>query len=165
MDHEQVKALLRKLLEEEGAKGLAKRLGVTRQNIWAVLVGKWQTGGKLLEALGIEAKVTFKLDRQRPCQRMTARDRKLYLEAVKLSRAKVIGAIRRGELPRLSKVEVLCVDCRRRRATDYDHRDYAKPLEVEPVCHWCNKKRGPALCSTIPTLTAARDKAPQSVSC
>lgn len=34
-----------------------------------------------------------------------------------------------------------CVDCGDP-ATDYDHRDYNKPLEVEPVCHACNMKRG-----------------------
>jgi hypothetical protein len=28
-------------------------------------------------------------------------------------------------------------------ATEYDHRDYSKPLEVDPVCGWCNKRRGP----------------------
>lgn len=32
-----------------------------------------------------------------------------------------------------------------RRARDYDHRDYNKPLEVEPVCHSCNMKRGPGI--------------------
>jgi hypothetical protein len=36
-----------------------------------------------------------------------------------------------------------CADCGKP-ATDYDHRDYRKPLEVEPVCHSCNLKRGPA---------------------
>lgn len=36
-----------------------------------------------------------------------------------------------------------CVDCGEP-ATDYDHRDYSKPLDVEPVCRSCNMKRGPA---------------------
>ena len=53
----------------------------------------------------------------------------------------VAAAIRRRDLPRLNG-KVKCVDCGNR-ATDYDHRDYAKPLEVEPVCHRCNMKRGP----------------------
>lgn len=37
-----------------------------------------------------------------------------------------------------------CVDCGGV-AYQYDHREYAKPLEVEPVCRSCNKRRGPAL--------------------
>lgn len=36
-----------------------------------------------------------------------------------------------------------CVDCGRE-AECYDHRDYAKPLDVEPVCRSCNVIRGPA---------------------
>jgi hypothetical protein len=40
--------------------------------------------------------------------------------------------------------ECSCVDCGKP-ATDYDHRDYNKPLEVEPTCRSCNLLRGPAL--------------------
>lgn len=40
--------------------------------------------------------------------------------------------------------EQQCVDCGRQ-AFDWDHRDYTKPLHVEPVCRSCNGKRGPAL--------------------
>lgn len=36
-----------------------------------------------------------------------------------------------------------CVDCGKP-AQCYDHRDYSKPLDVEPVCRSCNHKRGPA---------------------
>lgn len=46
---------------------------------------------------------------------------------------------------------IICVDCKRKPAAVYDHRDYSKPLEVEPVCHWCNGRRGPALWS-VPTV-------------
>lgn len=35
-----------------------------------------------------------------------------------------------------------CVDCGKP-ARDYDHRDYTKPLEVEPTCRSCNRLRGP----------------------
>lgn len=38
-----------------------------------------------------------------------------------------------------------CVDCGRL-ASEYDHRDYSKPLHVEPVCGACNAKRGLAVC-------------------
>jgi len=36
-----------------------------------------------------------------------------------------------------------CTDCDKP-ATCYDHRDYDKPLDVEPVCRLCNLKRGEA---------------------
>lgn len=41
-----------------------------------------------------------------------------------------------------------CVDCGKP-ATEYDHRDYAEPLTVDPVCHSCNTKRGRALFSGL----------------
>jgi len=34
-----------------------------------------------------------------------------------------------------------CVDCNAP-ACDYDHRDYSKPLHVDPVCRRCNLVRG-----------------------
>lgn len=37
-----------------------------------------------------------------------------------------------------------CVDCGAV-AEVYDHRDYSKPLDVQPVCRSCNLKRGPGL--------------------
>jgi len=37
----------------------------------------------------------------------------------------------------------MCTDCGAQ-ARDYDHRDYARPLDIEPVCRRCNQKRGPA---------------------
>lgn len=51
-------------------------------------------------------------------------------------------AIRDGYLPCLTTL--VCADCGSQ-AQVYDHRDYSKPLEVEPVCHSCNVRRGPAL--------------------
>jgi hypothetical protein len=56
---------------------------------------------------------------------------------------RVHQAIQKGVLLPLDGA-VLCVDCGES-ATEYDHRDYAKPLEVDPVCGRCNRKRGPAL--------------------
>lgn len=38
----------------------------------------------------------------------------------------------------------LCVDCGGQ-AMHYDHRDYGRPLDVDPVCCRCNKLRGPAM--------------------
>lgn len=53
----------------------------------------------------------------------------------------VKSAILAGQLkpPHLLK----CVDCGAD-AKFYDHRFYAQPLNVVPVCHACNVYRGPA---------------------
>lgn len=56
---------------------------------------------------------------------------------------KVKKAVEKGLLPRLDG-SIPCADCGKP-AQEYDHRSYAKPLEVEPVCRKCNKKRGPAI--------------------
>jgi len=52
------------------------------------------------------------------------------------------AAIRLGKLPKLDG-SIMCADCGVP-ACQYDHRDYSKPLEVDPVCQSCNRKRGPA---------------------
>lgn len=45
---------------------------------------------------------------------------------------------------RLAKPQsLMCVDCGDQ-AECYDHRDYSKPLVVDPVCLSCNQRRGPA---------------------
>lgn len=54
----------------------------------------------------------------------------------------VSKAVRSGELPNLKATYVPCTDCGSR-ADRYDHRDYLKPLSVDPVCHQCNRLRGP----------------------
>lgn len=61
-------------------------------------------------------------------------------------------AVARGQLPRAK--ELVCLDCGGP-ANDWDHRDYAKPLEVEPVCRSCNLLRGPALNGPNHPLTLA----------
>ena len=59
--------------------------------------------------------------------------------------AKVGKAIKAGLLVNLRNVRVKCVDCRWRRASMYDHREYRRPLDVQPVCRRCNIKRGHAI--------------------
>jgi hypothetical protein len=59
-----------------------------------------------------------------------------------VAHAKVLAAVKRGIL--LPVFTLKCADCGAP-ANQYDHRSYAKPLEVEPVCTRCNKKRGPAI--------------------
>lgn len=51
-------------------------------------------------------------------------------------------ALKKGILKRAK--EFKCVDCGEP-AFCYDHRDYLKPLEVQPVCRKCNWYRGKAL--------------------
>lgn len=51
-------------------------------------------------------------------------------------------AIKLGQLPKLDGTTA-CVDCGQP-AKVYDHREYAKPLEVVPLCRSCNFRRGPA---------------------
>ena len=56
--------------------------------------------------------------------------------------ARVAIAVRQGQLARLDGT-IQCTDCEKP-ATQYDHRDYLKPLEVYPVCRGCNRRRGTA---------------------
>lgn len=65
----------------------------------------------------------------------------------------VYRAVKRGALPRLDGT-VDCVDCGAA-AKHYDHRDYSKPLEVEPVCARCNRLRGSAI-GRQPNVTPRR---------
>lgn len=53
----------------------------------------------------------------------------------------VARAIRLGQMPHPSTLS--CTDCDRP-AECYDHRDYDRPLDAEPVCRRCNCLRGPA---------------------
>lgn len=64
---------------------------------------------------------------------------KIYGTPMELAKRKVRIAIVAGMLPRASVFD--CIDCGEP-AKCYDHRDYRKPLDVEPVCVGCNKKRG-----------------------
>ena len=76
---------------------------------------------------------------------MTAAERAAYVQwrsAQQKAIAKVNYAKYSGRLPYLTGA-INCVDCAEP-ATRYDHRDYDKPLDVEPVCRSCNQKRGPA---------------------
>ncbi len=63
-----------------------------------------------------------------------------------LAQQKTRAAALCGLLPALDGT-VCCVDCGQV-AMVYDHRDYWKPLEAEPVCHRCNTRRGPG--QTLP---------------
>jgi hypothetical protein len=70
-----------------------------------------------------------------------ARNERAYLQA-KAHRF-VTLAVLEGYLPDLRRTAIRCADCANQ-ATDWDHRDYCKPLDVDPVCRSCNMHRGPA---------------------
>lgn len=53
------------------------------------------------------------------------------------------AAVKRGLIPNLKSGLVACVDCGAV-AHEWDHRDYGRPFDVEPVCRRCNKRRGTA---------------------
>jgi hypothetical protein len=54
----------------------------------------------------------------------------------------VARAVREGQL-RPAR-DLTCVDCGGA-AIEYEHRDYNRPLDVEPICRGCNLRRGPAI--------------------
>ena len=56
--------------------------------------------------------------------------------------AAIQKAIKTGQL--LHPKNFFCIDCGAP-AKCYDHRDYNKPLEVDPVCRKCNFHRGLAI--------------------
>jgi hypothetical protein len=81
-----------------------------------------------------------KAERCEDCQRVNYLYRNFgtgrYLAGMEVCKARATGA-----LP--SAKGFRCADCDRQ-ASEYDHRDYSKPLTVEPVCRRCNSRRGHA---------------------
>ena len=62
---------------------------------------------------------------------------------------RVREAVKRGHMQPARAHD--CVDCGAP-ASGFDHRDYTLPLQIEPVCAACNKRRGPALDSQMRAL-------------
>jgi hypothetical protein len=75
----------------------------------------------------------------------TLEEHLVYKRAMMRAAQIVCRAIKAGKLTHPTKL--VCVDCKIRPATSYEHRDYAKPLDVDPICQSCNIKRGPAIIS------------------
>ncbi|MGF7131945.1 hypothetical protein P3T40_003428 [Paraburkholderia sp. EB58] len=71
-----------------------------------------------------------------------ARNVATKITGARSAHVKVCKAVERGDLPPVTTC--CCVDCGDP-AQAYDHRDYARPLDVEPVCDSCNVRRGKAL--------------------
>lgn len=76
-----------------------------------------------------------------PQATMCASCRDSYLADARRAMVAVARAVKEGTLPKLTG-DVPCVDCGQP-AWHYDHRDYALPLDVVPVCRRCNRLRGP----------------------
>lgn len=72
------------------------------------------------------------------CPRCRAEVHYMRMDAI----AQVNHAVRLGVLMRADQFR--CVDDCGGWAQVWDHRDYSKPLQVEPVCQSCNMRRGPA---------------------
>jgi len=73
-----------------------------------------------------------------------------------LARNYVAAAIRCGDLPRLDG-SIPCKDCGKP-AVQYEHRDYKRPLDVDPVCRSCNQRRGPGANWGLPKDAAPRER-------
>ncbi|MBN3832933.1 helix-turn-helix transcriptional regulator [Burkholderia sp. Ac-20344] len=87
-----------------------------------------------------------------------ARRLPMKLTGAEHAHCEVAKAVRRGDL--LPANTQICCDCSAP-ASAYDHRDYARPLDVDAVCDSCNARRGKA----IPCTNAAeqcRDAAIES---
>lgn len=93
---------------------------------------------KPVEQTVINGKKRRPFVRCEPCGRA---HRGALAEAGQKAHAAVSKAIKTGQLPRPDTLQ--CADCDRP-AEVYDHRDYAKPLEVDAVCRSCNVMRGHA---------------------
>lgn len=64
---------------------------------------------------------------------------------VKLFRRKILRNIAHAQQFRgFPRPAGKCVDCKQYDAKFYEHRDYFKPWDVQPVCGGCNRSRGPA---------------------
>jgi hypothetical protein len=85
------------------------------------------------------------LPTRRSMPKMLADDRIIYKRAAMRAAQIVCRAIKAGKLVHPTKL--MCVDCKVKPARVYEHRDYAEPLTVEPVCNGCNLLRGPAALS------------------
>jgi len=76
----------------------------------------------------------------------------MALRARRTTRYMVRKAIQMEKLPKANTLK--CVDCGRP-AAGYDHRDYANPLDVQPVCSGCNRRRDVGLYSSVFQIRAS----------
>ncbi len=100
-------------------------------------------------ARSAEYRRTHKKEISETGKRYRKKNGKKIYEAVKRigqkqAKGAVYEAVKSGKLPNLKKVFILCCDCGKKRATQWEHRDYNKRLAVDAVCQSCNILRGSA---------------------
>ena len=93
-------------------------------------------------------------DPRRQVQDMRSKDH-AFLMARRKAMSVVGMAVKRGDIKKAK--EYKCVDCGRGGQV-YDHRDYDKPLAIEPVCRSCNILRGSAKWTTPKERTVMKTK-------
>jgi hypothetical protein len=84
-----------------------------------------------------------------------------YSKYRKRATALVAKAVAAGQLANLKEAVVPCVTCGKR-AVYYDHHNYAKPLDVQPVCASCNALRGTGLNAWIDDTPPPRKQGPRA---
>lgn len=109
---------------------------------------------RCLICYGVFAREGITRGRKSYCAQCTGTKVVLQMAAYKAVRQ----AISKGRLP--IPWTQKCVDCGNT-ARIFDHRNYDRPLEVEPVCTICNQRRGPAIWPKSATHTPAHP-APQA---
>lgn len=82
--------------------------------------------------------------RYRADGRYKEKNREHYLKTKKwpmtCAKTAVFLEVRAGQMPHPGTLK--CVDCSNM-AQVYDHRDYLRSMDVQPVCRSCNALRGP----------------------
>ena len=71
------------------------------------------------------------------------RDLARYLAWQRSARLVLQKSLKDGSFIKVRDSGLSCVDCDGP-ATCWEHRDYSKPLDVEPCCHGCNVRRAEA---------------------
>ena len=105
-----------------------------------------------------------KTHKQKYCQECGVTSHKKYGSGKQRASMSIVNiAVKSGILDKLDG-SINCVDCGNP-ATEYEHRDYMKPLDVDPVCHKCNIKRGPALnhFTEMPSLLNIKLELPEEI--
>jgi hypothetical protein len=93
-------------------------------------------GPRLCECCG-ERDISDRPAKARYC--LPCRNSGLVIHMQQRAHNYVAALVKAGLLKKIS--DCVCVDCGAQ-AEEYDHRDYFKPADIEPVCRDCNAARG-----------------------
>jgi len=120
--------------------GLTEEWWAKRLSVSVAMVQEWETNG-----FPVTAENMALLGRRLHTQGSRVMSSRAWMKFYTLQ-CRAIGAVgwavKLGKLPKAT--ELTCVDCGKP-ATQYEHRDYTKPLEIDPVCRKCNHRRGLAV--------------------